>query len=248
MRIVAWNCAGGLHFPRKLGPLLALKPDIAVISECADPPILEAKCGRLPEFSATPIWIGGDPDSHRGLGVFFFNGAAGTRHDRFNPDLQWLLPVEITSPRRFNLLAVLTGTGGLRKAEPGPLLEALDFYCRFLTEEDAVVAGDFSNNSSWRIGWACNHCHAVKILKRRGLVSAYHTKTGEDQGKETANTYYRWRREEEGHHIDHIFIPRAWSKQGFGLKVGSFRNWVRITSTRKSRSDHAPLILDVADA
>ena len=248
MRIVAWNCAGGLHSPRKYKPLLALRPDIAVISECADSPILAENCGRLPEFSAPPVWAGGDPDSYRGLGVFFFNGAAGARHDRFNSDLQWLLPVKVTSPRRFNLLAVLTGTARLRKAERGPLREALDFYRRLLTEEDAVVAGDFSNNAAWRIDWASNHRDAVEVLEGYGLVSAYHAKTGEDQGEETAKTYYRWRREEEGHHIDHIFIPRAWSKRSFGLKVGSFRNWVRKTKTRISRSDHVPLILDIADA
>ncbi len=248
MRIVAWNCAAGLHFTRKYKPLLALRPDIAVISECADPLILKTKCSRLSEFSVAPIWIGGDPDAHRGLGVFFFNGAFGQRHHHFNPDLQWLLPIEVTSPRRFNLLAVLTGTAGLRKAERGPLLDALDFYHRFLTDEYAVIAGDFSNNAGWHIGRACNHRNAVEVLKRNGMVSAYHAATGENQGEETAKTYYRWRREEEGHHIDHVFLPRAWSERGFDLKVGSFRNWVRKSPTRKSRSDHAPLILDIANA
>lgn len=245
MRLVAWNCAGGLHLPRKYEPLLALRPDIAVISECVKPSILARKLGRVLDFSAAPLWTGGVPDPHRGLAVFFFNGAAGICHSQFAPELQWLLPVEVSAPRRFNLLGVLTGTAGLRKAEPGTLRDGLDFYRRFLTEEDAVVAGDFSNNAAWYPGRASNHRRAVEILKGCGLVSAYHAKTGELQGQESARTYYRWRREEEGHHIDHIFIPHAWSEWGFRLEIGSFHDWVRKSPAKASRSDHAPLVLDV---
>ena len=245
MRLVAWNCAGGLHLTRKCEPLLALGPDIAVISECAEPSILARKLGRALDFSAPPIWTGGDPDSHRGLAVFFFNGAAGVRHGQVAPDLQWLLPVEISAPLRFNLLGVLTGTAGLRKAEPGTLRKGLDFYRGFLTGEDAVVAGDFSNNASWNPGWASNHKRAVEVLESYGLVSAYHAETGELQGQESARTYYRWRREEEGHHIDHIFIPHAWSERSFRLEIGSFHDWVRATPAEASRSDHAPLVFDI---
>jgi hypothetical protein len=35
MRLVSWNCAMGL--PRKLAGLVALRPDIAVLSEVACP-------------------------------------------------------------------------------------------------------------------------------------------------------------------------------------------------------------------
>ena len=90
MRIVAWNRAGGLH--RKLGPLLKLKPDIAVVSECAEPEVLERK-GGLPAFSAPPVWTG--DDLNRGLAVFFFNGAAGRLHGRFDTGLRRAVPVEI---------------------------------------------------------------------------------------------------------------------------------------------------------
>ena len=245
MRLVVWNCAGGLHLPRKYEPLLALGPDIAVISECAEPSILARKLDRVLDFSAAPIWTGGVPTPHRGLAVFFFNGAAGICHRKFAPELQWLLPVEVTAPRRFNLLGVLTGVAKLRKAEPGTLREGLDFYRRFLTEEDAVVAGDFSNNAAWYPGRASNHRHAVEVLEGYGLVSAYHAKTGELQGQESTGTYYRWRRKEEGHHIDHIFIPHAWSERGFRLEVGSYDEWVRKTSGEASRSDHAPLVVDI---
>jgi len=245
VRLVAWNCAGGLHLPRKYKPLLALGPHIAVISECAEPSILARKFDRMPDFSAAPVWAGGDPDSHHGLAVFFFNGAGGVRHGKFAPELQWLLPVEVSAPRRFNLLAVLTGTAGLHKAEPGTLRKGLEFYRQFLTEEDAVIAGDFSNNAAWNRGRACNHGRAVETLEGYGLVSAYHAKTGEVQGQESVKTFYRWYREEQGHHIDHIFMPHAWTKPGFCLEVGSFDDWVRKPPAETRRSDHAPLVVDI---
>jgi hypothetical protein len=41
MRIVIWNCNIAVH--RKVAPLLALKPDIAVVCECAEPDHLQAR-------------------------------------------------------------------------------------------------------------------------------------------------------------------------------------------------------------
>lgn len=238
MRLVAWNCAGGLH--KKFEALLALEPDIAIVSECAEPEVLARKC-RLPVFSASPVWAG--RDLNRGLAVFFFNKANGRMHGRFRADLQTAIPVEVTAPQRFNLLAVLAHTFKRRKADPGPVNEALDFYRSFLTGEEAVVAGDFNHNVIWdKPGWASNHRDTVEALDSYGLVSAYHAATGDRQGKENAPTIY-WRdRKKDGptYHIDYIFIPRTWTEREFGLRVGLFEAWVG-----GGLSDHVPLVLDI---
>ena len=250
MRIVAWNCAKALH--RKFDPLLGLKPDIAVISECAEPEVLARKCD-LPAFSAPPIWSGGDqnwtPDNgpdrwlHSGLGIFFFNGAAGHIHGRFNSGLYLILPVEVTAPQRFNLLAVWAPTG-MRKPDPGPLRRALEFYRRFLTEGNAVVAGDFNNNVNFDApGWASNHSNACDILERYQLISAYHVKTGEGYGAESEPTHYHQGKRHKKFHIDFIYMPRAWAARDFALDVGSFEDW-----TGAGLSDHAPLTLDIGGA
>ena len=238
MRLVAWNCNGALH--RKFEALLALEPDIAVVSECADPEVLGRKCS-LPVFSAPPVWTGGN--RNRGLAVFFFNESRGCVHGRFRTDLQWVAPVEIHAPRRFNLLAVLAHTFGLRKAEAGPVNEALAFYRQFLTGEDAVLAGDFNHNVIWdKRGWASNHRDTVDALDGCGLVSAYHAATGQPQGEEgTATIYWRDRRKDgPTYHIDYIFIPRTWAARPFDLRVESFENWVG-----EGLSDHVPLVLDI---
>ena len=51
MRLVAWNCAMALH--RKFEALLSLRPDVAVIAECAEPGRLAERLA-LPEFCERP--------------------------------------------------------------------------------------------------------------------------------------------------------------------------------------------------
>jgi len=239
MRLIAWNCAGAFH--RKLEPMMALEPDIAVVSECAEPDVLAARA-MLPDFAAPPIWTGRNPN--KGLAVFFFNGAAGRLHG----DLHWILPIEISTPRRFNLLAVWAqnaSAGNRRKANPGPLRRALDFYRGFLTDRDAVLAGDFNNNIFWdKPGWAMNHQDAVDILAGYELVSAYHAATGEAQGSETTPTHY-WRdRKKDGptYHIDYIFMPEAWARAGYAFHIEPFEPW-----TGAGLSDHVPLVLELPE-
>lgn len=238
MRIVAWNCAKAFH--KKIDRLLALRPDVAVVSECAEPEVLARKC-RLPEFAAPPIWHGSNPNW--GLGVFFFNKAAGRCHDGIDSDLPGIIPVEVTAPRRFNLLAVWAPTG-LRKEEPGPVREAIEIYRGFLTEEDAVVAGDFNHNAIWdKPGWANNHRDAVNILDGFGLASAYHAQTGEDHGEETVPTFHLFGKKDPPYHIDYIFVPRAWTERTFNLQIGQYDDWIAPGTgmNGKSLSDHVPL-------
>ena len=238
MRIVAWNCNRGFH--GKLGRLLDLKPDIAVISECARPEVLMEKSG-FRAFSAPPVWTG--RDKHRGLAIFFFGGAKGSIHNVIASDLPGILPVEVTAPRRFNLLAVWAPTG-LRKADPGPVRRSLDVYRDFLTGEKAVLAGDFNHNVRWdKPGWASNFRETADILEGWGLVSAYHATTGEEFGKESAYTYYHAALNRAPYHIDYIFAPCARTKGSFKLGVGSREDWIDARL-----SDHVPLVLDIADA
>ena len=237
MRIVAWNCRGGFH--GKLDRLLDLKPDIAVISECARPEVLREKSGCT-AFSVPPVWTG--KHTHYGLAVFFFGDAAGSIHNVIASDLPGILPVEVTAPRRFNLLAVCAPTG-TPKADPGSVRRSLDVYRDFLTGGEAVLAGDFNHNVRWdKPGWASNFRETADILEGRGLLSAYHAATGEEFGKESAYTYYHAPQNQAPYHIDYIFAPRAW-KEEFRLCVGSREDWI------DSRlSDHVPIVLDIADA
>ena len=241
MRLVAWNCNMALH--RKLDALRRLTPDIAVVSECAAPARLAA-LGALPALGGDPVWVGDNP--YKGLAVFAFNGYAVRLAEPFHARLRHIAPVHVTGPAEFNLLGVwaqnLSG-GNTRKHQAGPLRRALGKYREFLAAKPAIVAGDLNNNVIWhKPGWRINHATTVAILKRAGLVSAYHARSGEAQGQETIPTLY-WRdRTKDGptYHIDYVFLPSSWLGRIEQFSVGSFEDWCGA-----KLSDHVPLVIDL---
>jgi len=244
MRIVAWNCNMALH--RKLAALLALKPDVAVLSECASPERLATRLGAE-ALGSDPVWIGANRD--KGLAVLAFNGyRACLAAESYRRSLRFIAPIRIEGPTAFNLLAVWAqnfSDGIRRKRQPGPLRLALTRdYRDFLDQGPAVVAGDFNNNIFWdKPGYLINHSHTVALLERYGLISAYHHARGEAQGAETMPTLY-WRdRKEHGptYHIDYIFLPRVWAAGLREMSVGSFEAWCG-----NGLSDHVPVVVDVA--
>ncbi|MDA1311104.1 MAG: hypothetical protein O2985_16060, partial [Proteobacteria bacterium] len=90
MRLVAWNCAMALH--RKLDALLELRPDVAVLSEVAEPERLIAKTPALAEASL--VWIGGKPN--KGLLIAGFGGVTvEMSRQRYDSRLHWVAPVTV---------------------------------------------------------------------------------------------------------------------------------------------------------
>lgn len=241
MRLVAWNCNMALH--RKFDALLRLNPDVAVISECAQPEQLRARGLDLDGVSG-PVWIG--ENRHKGLAVFGFNGYSVYPAEEIGWRLRHIVPVHVDGPLRFNLLAVwaFNMQGGItRKHQIGPLRRALSRYKTFLTESPAIVAGDLNHNVYWdKPGYRNNHRASVDRLAQMGLVSAYHACTGEAQGSETTPTLY-WRdrtRDGPTYHIDYIFLPKLWVSQIREFSVGSFDAWCG-----SGLSDHVPLLVDI---
>ncbi len=243
---------------RKAEALLALRPDIAVISECAEPARLRARSlGARSRgersggerslgdwFETEPVWIG--DNLNKGLAVFGFNGYRPRLNDRYAPYLRYVAPVHVAGPVAFNLLAVWAqnfSAGITRKRQSGPLRRALSRYREFLSDAPVVIAGDWNNNVNWdRPGWRINHQTKVDMLARMGLVSAYHETTGEAQGAETTPTIY-WRdrtRDGPTYHIDYIFLTRDLMDRVGGFEVGGFDDWCG-----NGLSDHVPLLVDI---
>ena len=242
MRLVAWNC--NMALDRKFAALRSLRPDVAVISECASPERLKAKLD-LARLGVDLLWVGRNP--HKGLAVLGFKGVRLSLLPGTDPGLEFIAPVRVDGPLPFNLLAVWAqnaSAGNTRKDQPGPLPQALARYRAFLTAGPAAVAGDFNNNVFWdKPGWAMNHAGTVAVLESYGLVSAYHAARGEAQGSERTPTHY-WRdRKKDGptYHIDYIFVPRGWSARLREMRVGRFAKWCG-----SGLSDHVPLVVDVA--
>ena len=230
-----------MAFHRKIAEIAPLKPDIAVISETASPEVLTDR--GLDRFDdSTCLWMGKYPN--KGLGVFAFGDFRVSRAVPFFPTLNYVLPVQVSGPARFSLLAVWAqnaNSGTIRKHTVGPMRRALTKYRAFLSDGPAVMGGDLNNNVFWdKPGWRINHAKAVTTLNRLGLRSAYHSWMGEAQGEESIPRHY-WRdRKKDGpvYHIDYGFVSRDMRIENF--EVGSFEDWVGT-----GLSDHVPLVLDV---
>lgn len=241
MRLVFWNCNMALH--RKMDALMALAPDIAVISECAEPETLASRGG--PEFCAgTCVWMG--ENNNKGLGVFSLGAHRLTRAAPFHPTLRYVLPVHVTGPEKFNLMAVWAQNasgGNTRKHQLGPFRRAVSKYRDFLDRDPCIIGGDFNNNRIWdKPGWRMNHMTKVARLRELGLVSAYHALTGEAQGQEATPTHY-WRdRTKDGptYHIDYVFVPEHRLPAITHFSVGTFEDWCGA-----KLSDHVPLVIDI---
>jgi hypothetical protein len=237
MRLIAWNCAMGLH--RKLAALRSLRPDIAILSEVACPDQLRL---RLPELKDIPIvWVGGSPN--KGLAVMSFTGSGLALDVSYKMTNQYIAPVEVTGRKNFRLLAVWDHNDrkeGLNR-RPGPLLRALDDSSEFCKQGDLVVAGDFNNNPQWdKLGGPNNMAVIGQELMKRGLVSLYHKTTGLGFGAEVTNTYWQYRNREMSYHIDYIFVPTTWLENLVSFEIGAFEDWCAT-----GLSDHAPLIAEL---
>jgi hypothetical protein len=234
MRLIAWNCAMGLH--RKMAALRSLRPDIAILSEVACPEQLRL---RLPELKDIPtVWVGGS--SNKGLAVISFTGSELALDVSYKMTNQYIAPVQVTGQKPFRLLAVWDHNDrkeGLNR-RPGPLLRALDDSADFCRHDDLVVAGDFNNNPLWDKPNGPNNMRIIaqELMKRR-LVSLYHRTTGLDFGAEVRATYWQYRNREMPYHIDYIFVPTNWFENMISFEIGNFEDW-------SSFSDHAPLIAE----
>jgi exodeoxyribonuclease III len=225
VRIVVWNARMGLL--RKKAALSELRPDLAVIPECAMD--IGAPAGHW-------IWVG--LNRRQGLGVLSYGDYRVSLDGSYDPKLTWAAPIAVTGPHTFFLLAIWA---------PRPYREpvhiALETYRDQLSAGPAVVAGDFNQNSSWdRPNRVHNHGRNVELMRTLGLVSAYHHHFKVIHGEELDSTHY-WRyetRSDSIFHIDYCFVPKAWLKRVKLVELGTVSDWI------DSRlSDHVPLVVDI---
>ena len=234
---------------RKLSDLATLGADIAVVPECP----------RIEEQPGVVVWRGGKPRGGKpragkpgaarrtgaankpakGLAVF----ATGPWRVHPAPAPRGLpryaLPVQVSGPESFLLLAVW--------AMPHPTLPYVRGMhravraCRSLMQaQPTVLLGDFNSNAIWDAEHPADRSHSalVRYLGERGLVSAYHSRYAEAQGRETRPTFFLYRHERRAYHIDYCFLPTDWLARMRDVTVGDHRAWA-------SKSDHMPLTVDV---
>jgi exodeoxyribonuclease-3 len=226
VRLVTWNCCSG-PLVRKLSDLATLAADIAVVPECP----------RIEEQPGAVVWRGSKPT--KGLAVF----AAGPWRVHRAPAPRGLpryaLPVQVSGPESFLLLAVW--------AMPHPTIPYVRGMhravraCRSLMQaQPTVLLGDFNSNAIWDGEHPADRSHSalVRYLGEMGLVSAYHSRYAEAQGRETRPTFFLYRHQRRPYHIDYCFLPTDWLGRIRDVTVGDHRAWA-------TKSDHMPLTVDV---
>lgn len=220
---------------KKITLLRQLRPDIAILPECAAPEIIREKC---PGFAFTDAhWQ--ERSHHKGLGVFSFGAFRLTRSAAFDPRFDVFLPIEVTGSTCFHLLAVWALN--FRVGSGATMLDALRFYGRFLESTPSMVAGDFNNSVFWdRPGKATSFERIAETLTALGLVSAYHTVTGESFAQERAPTLWFLKRPTQSYHIDYCFLPQSWFSRPVSVWVGRAEQWLM-------HSDHAPLVVSIKE-
>jgi exonuclease III len=233
MRIVSWNCCGG--FASKKNELLALDPDIAIISES-----LLADADSLKPQGYKSIWFG--DGGQKGLAIIYKSSWSIRQQ---GPSLhKWIIPLDVSGPESFTLLAVWAW---LEKGRPADYVKvirrALAEHPDWLLNSSVVMAGDFNSHWKWDAEPENDFASLVADLNTHGLLSAYHLHHDECGGSETRPTYHHNWSLDQPHHIDYIFIPAGWRTRLKHFEVGRPDHWLGLRL-----SDHCPLTADISAA
>lgn len=223
MRIVSWNCGGS--FREKFQLIQSLQADIYVIQECENP--VETRHNAYASFANNHLWCG--KSKNKGLGIFASNTVQMTENNWEKPDLHCFLSANINA--QFDLVGVWACK---------PYIEE---YCSYQQininriNSSTVIIGDFNSNRLWdKKHGQKNHSSVVARLANKGLSSAYHYTTGEEQCQESIATFYMHRNLTKPYHIDHCFVANQ--------RLSHYKICENANDWLKS-SDHIPIVLDI---
>lgn len=210
----------------KVGALLDLRPDVAVLPECACPEVL---LRRSPEIAASDFaWTG--PNPAKGLAVVAFGPWRVTVEAGHNSKAATAAPLHVSGPARLRLLAVWALPSWAHRQwdrAPEPVASVVERSLAFLAHPPAVIAGDFHQ--------------ALVRRSRGGLVPSRLARRLEELGFESAcseATYFPYRRPHRGYLADHVFLDASLSSAVRGVEIGRGSHWLPV-------SDHLPVAVDL---
>lgn len=221
----------------KFDRLLSLRPDVAVIQECADP---DGAKGWRPDCTAYD-WIGFNPD--KGLGIFTFGDLSLARHPSYSAAHALYLPVTVTGGCAFNVLGLWVADA--RRIPPGATndpLAALRHYRPFLVQGPAIVAGDFNRlpqqMSVQRSGPGRS---IVDALTQAGLTNADIVMSDATGQAALRRTHFHQRKFSRGFVVDYLFLSTALADRLTAFEVCGPHDWI-------TWSDHMPLVAELETA
>jgi len=234
MRLIAWNC--NERFNRNYLHLRDLDFDVAVVTECGP---FERELNEARAVSSVLKLAVDQPGHTKHIGVL--------AQDPWRVEAlplvvsqPWVLPVKITGPVDFTVLAVWALGANWVEGRPSYAAQTARVVAEVLPSivGPVVLAGDLNAPISSASADARRHANTVSELAALGLVSAFTTTRGEVDPL-TEPTLYHQRKLEQPFHIDHVFISKDWTS-GIEVTVGTYDDWVAT-----KRSDHVPIIVDM---
>lgn len=222
MRIVSWNCNGGLR--RKYQKLLEYNADLYVIQECEDP--ARFSDAGYKKFAANSLWV--SENKNKGLGIFASSQDMILEKNLWDTDMLYYF-ISCRVNRIFNLLAIWACK---------PHIAAIYEYLsrnQDKMDKNCIVIGDFNSNKMWddKHGFA-SHTIVEKRFNKLGLYSC-DTIKGKALVDENTPTFYLYKHLERPYHIDYCFLNPERLKQ---YDIGKAETWLGL-------SDHMPVVVDV---
>lgn len=223
---VTWNCAD--HFERKAEKLLALRPDIIVVSEVRKEHVVS-----MGEDYAS-LWFG--EEGQRGI-LFAAKNPLIVRSRHQAADSHCVL-VDVEFPSE---TLNLVGVWSVRKQKSyvQTVCDGLaEILPRLNPENQTIVAGDFNASSVFDNGGSASESFSKvdDVLTSVGLQSLWHTHASEKFGEETQPTYFHQWNRDRPFHIDYVYVSDGMRARLEGLEIGTFDKW------RPDGSDHMPII------
>jgi hypothetical protein len=197
-----------------------------VLQECSRPAAINDQCVYFPTTAK------------KGVGVITQGAWRVAGAPVSNEVLDSAYPVEVSGPRRFNMLVVW--------AQRSPtyvraVFRALDYYGDFLRVTPSLIIGDFNSHARWdHLHPNASHTQLVNRLDQEfSMVSAFHAFVAPEGSSESPTYFHQWN-EARPYHIDYCFIPKSWVTDICSVEVGNYSDWV-------ADSDHRPLMIEFSN-
>ncbi|MBI9055966.1 MAG: hypothetical protein JEY96_19245 [Bacteroidales bacterium] len=230
MNIITWNA--NMAFRKKHERVFELyDPDIVVVQECENPE--KMKNNILPHV----IWVGDNPN--KGLAIF---SKYKINTIKSNPcDSKYFLFCEINEITIIAFWAM--NNKDVKKLRYiGQVHEFFNKNLEILKKENVIILGDFNWNSNFdeksSYPLLGDFSELLKIFLTYDFVSAYHSFTNEQFGKEKIPTLYFRKDENNPFHIDYVFLKEKYLITK--MDYGKFSLW-------KDFSDHIPIYIEIDD-
>ena len=234
MKLATWNSCG--QFDTNLPHLLDLGVDVAVVCEATTPSHWPATSdGRVVTGLSRKVWA----ESWKELAVVACAPWSMSLHEAAESAPDWTLPVRVTGPTSFTLVALWPVAFPGTPSYVGQIDRAVDWIEQASADEPVVLAGDFNAPVASSQAQYDKIAHRLEAL---GLVDAYRVARSLEADEPPAEaTYYHHRRRELPFHIDHLMVPADWTDAA-KVEVGDFDTWIA-----SGRSDHVPLTAEILD-